>query len=104
MSSNLFVRGVTGEYAGVLLYKDDEQKFYSFDQACSKTCHRTRTHSQSGRALSIIFLLNAVYNPRACIEATLKRAGEVGQPSERLSFEIVKTNKSRIDCVVARSG
>jgi EAL domain-containing protein (putative c-di-GMP-specific phosphodiesterase class I) len=43
--------------------------------------------------LSINFLPNAVYEPEACIQATLETAQHVGWPTERLNFEITETER-----------
>ena len=43
------------------------------------------------RQLSINFLPNAVYEPRACIRATLDAAARTGFRRDRLTFEIVET-------------
>ena len=41
--------------------------------------------------LNINFLPNAVYEPRACIRATLDAAARNGFDPHRLTFEIVET-------------
>ncbi len=43
------------------------------------------------RQLNINFLPNAVYEPRACIRATLDAAARTGFDPRRLTFEIVET-------------
>ena len=45
--------------------------------------------------LSINFLPNAVYDPEACIQATLSVAERLGWPTERISFEITETELVR---------
>ena len=43
------------------------------------------------RQLSINFLPNAVYEPRACIQTTLRAAARTGFPRDRLTFEILES-------------
>ena len=45
--------------------------------------------------LSINFLPNAVYEPEACIQATLDVSARVGWPTERIVFEITETERVR---------
>jgi len=85
------VRGLDGESAYQVISRVDESSLYRFDQACRvkaiEIAHRIGMTSM----LSINFLPNAVYDPEACIQATLDVACRVGWPTERISFEITET-------------
>lgn len=87
------VRGPDGESAHSVLRQVDDRLMYRFDQAC-----RVRAIEQASRLgmkvpLSINFLPNAVYEPAACLSATLEVSRRVGWPLERLIFEIVETER-----------
>lgn len=87
------VRGTAGEGAGSILSKVDADNRYWFDQQC-----RVRAIELAARLfptedrpkLSINFLPNAVYEPRACIRQTLETAGRVGFPPEDIIFEFTE--------------
>ena len=92
------VRGMAGEGAGTVLGMVDPETMYAFDQACRvKAIELASALGLPGR-LSINFLPNAVYEPRACIRATLEAASRSGFDTSRLTFEIVETEE------VAESG
>ncbi|XKE46113.1 EAL domain-containing protein [Halomonas organivorans] len=87
------VRGPQGEPAGQVLEQVTDKLLYRFDQAC-----RVKAIEQASRLgmpvpLSINFLPNAVYEPQACLQATLEVSQRVGWPLERLIFEIVETER-----------
>ncbi|MDR5865346.1 EAL domain-containing protein [Halomonas koreensis] len=87
------VRGPNGEPAGQVLERVTDRLLYRFDQAC-----RVRAIEQASRLempvpLSINFLPNAVYEPEACLQATLEVSQRVGWPLERLIFEIVESER-----------
>jgi EAL domain-containing protein (putative c-di-GMP-specific phosphodiesterase class I) len=84
-------RGLAGEPARHVLAQVNETNLYAFDQAC-----RTRAIAMANRLglqtrLNINFLPNAVYEPQACIRATLSAAESVGFPLGRLTFEVVES-------------
>ena len=93
------VRGPEGQSAASVLGKVDKDNLYAFDQQC-----RVRAIEASVEAglldtparLSINFLPNAVYSPAACIQLTLKTAGAVGMPTDRLIFEFTE-NEEMLD-------
>ena len=89
------VRGVNGESAGAILARVDQDNLYQFDQACRIRALELAHRLDMSGVLSINFLPNAVYEPEACIQATLKKADEIGWPAERLAFEIVETEYVR---------
>jgi EAL domain-containing protein (putative c-di-GMP-specific phosphodiesterase class I) len=90
------VRGPAGEGAMSVLDKVDDATRYGFDQAC-----RTKAISMSAdlglldgaASLSINFLPNAVYEPRACIRATVAAAHAASMPLDRIIFEITENER-----------
>lgn len=92
------VRGTDGAGAGAILAQVTEETLYRFDQAC-----RVKAIELAGRLfepgvdakLSINFMPNAVYEPAACIRASLEAARRVGFRHDRIQFEF--TENERID-------
>ena len=87
------VRGTAGEGAGSILSKVDADNRYWFDQQCRVKAIElaSRLFPAGGDTkLSINFLPNAVYEPRACIRQTLETAGRVGFPPENIIFEFTE--------------
>jgi EAL domain-containing protein (putative c-di-GMP-specific phosphodiesterase class I) len=87
------VRGPAGEGAAIVLAQVKDHEIYSFDQACRVAAIRDAVASgivDTGARLSINFLPNAVYSPKACIQLTLRTARETGFPAERLIFEFTE--------------
>jgi EAL domain-containing protein (putative c-di-GMP-specific phosphodiesterase class I) len=89
------VRGRAGEGAGPILSRVDEANRYKFDQAC-----RVRAIELAGKLfprdesrLSINFMPNAVYEPTACIRASLAAANRVGFDPKRLMFEFTENER-----------
>jgi len=90
------VRGVAGEGAQTVLDSVEGDAIYGFDQAC-----RIKAVELAGRLLpttgatklSINFLPNAVYEPSACIRATLGVAYRVGFDPRRLMFEFTENER-----------
>ncbi|MGB3626014.1 MAG: EAL domain-containing protein [Henriciella sp.] len=94
------VRGANGEGAGTVLSQVSEATRYSFDQQCRTSAIRTASglglkDHEHAPLLSINFLPNAVYEPRACIRQTLAVAMETGFPLNRIMFEF--TENERLD-------
>lgn len=92
------VRGVGGEGAGKVLSTVTDTNRYAFDQQCRVKAIELAArlaHAGSQERLSINFMPNAVYEPRACIRLTLSTAERVGFPLERIIFEF--TESERID-------
>lgn len=92
------VRGTEGQGAGWVLSQIDETNRYKFDQAC-----RVKAIELAGALfpdketkLSINFMPNAVYEPSACIRATLEAAHRVGFTHRQLMFEFTE-NERMID-------
>ncbi|MDN4480660.1 EAL domain-containing protein [Demequina muriae] len=85
------VRGVDGAGAASILDRVTDDNRYRFDQAC-----RTKAIELAARLgiecrLSINFLPNAVYEPAACIRATLAAAERFDFPIERIVFEVTES-------------
>ena len=85
------VRGPNGEGAGQMLAQVNADNVYTFDQACRVKAIEMAARLGMDRQLNINFLPNAVYEPRACIRATLNAAARTGFNPQRLTFEIVET-------------
>lgn len=85
------VRGPDGGGAGEVLSQVRPETLYAFDQACRVKAIEIAARLGIDRQLSINFLPNAVYQPRACIRATLDAAARTGFRLDRLTFEIVET-------------
>lgn len=91
------VRGVGGEGAFQVLSQVNEQNRYAFDQACRvKAIELAGSRIADGATkLSINFMPNAVYEPKACIRATLDAASRMQFDPRRLMFEF--TENERMD-------
>ena len=85
------VRGPGGEGAGQMLAQVNADNVYAFDQACRVKAIEMAARLGMDRQLNINFLPNAVYEPRACIRATLNAAARTRFNPRRLTFEIVET-------------
>ena len=85
------VRGPDGAGAASVLAQVTTENVYAFDQACRVKAIELAARIGMDRQLSINFLPNAVYEPRACIRATLEAAARTGFRPDRLTFEIVET-------------
>lgn len=89
------VRGIEGQGAGAILAQVDEANRYEFDQTCRvKAIDLARNlFSDAKTRLSINFMPNAVYEPAACIRATLEAAHRVGFPHEQIMFEFTENER-----------
>lgn len=87
------VRGPAGESASSILAQVTPRLLYRFDQACRIRAIELASQLGMQESLSINFLPNAVYEPQACIQATLAISSKVGWPVERLVFEVTETEK-----------
>jgi EAL domain-containing protein (putative c-di-GMP-specific phosphodiesterase class I) len=92
------VRGTNGEGAGTVLDLVESASIYGFDQAC-----RVKAVELAGKLferdddtkLSINFMPNAVYEPNACIRATLDAARRADFHQDRIMFEFTENEKMR---------
>ncbi|SMQ66618.1 EAL domain, c-di-GMP-specific phosphodiesterase class I (or its enzymatically inactive variant) [Devosia lucknowensis] len=90
------VRGVDGAGAHTILSAVTEANRYIFDQACRvKAIELAGAHlpASSTARLSINFMPNAVYEPRACIRATLAAAAKTQFNPRRLMFEFTENER-----------
>ena len=90
------VRGADGQGAGAVLSAGTEANRYVFDQACRVKAIELageRMPATSKARLSINFMPNAVYEPRACIRATLAAAARVQFDPKRLMFEFTENER-----------
>ena len=86
------VRGPAGEGAASVLAKVNEENRYKFDQACRVKAIEAASarFDAPGLYLSINFLPNAVYEPAACIRATMEAARRVDFPLSQIMFEFTE--------------
>ena len=98
------VRGIGGAGAGEVLDRVDEHNRYRFDQSC-----RVKAIELAGRLmprasslkLSINFMPDAVYEPAACIRASLAAAARFDVPITNIVFEF--TENQRVNVAHTRS-
>lgn len=89
------VRGINGESAWSVISQVTDDLMYMFDQACRVKAIELASELGMDTYLSINFLPNAVYEPEACIQATLEVSQRVGWPMDKLIFEITETERVR---------
>jgi EAL domain-containing protein (putative c-di-GMP-specific phosphodiesterase class I) len=90
------VRGLAGEGAGSVLSTVSEHNRYVFDQQCRVKAIELATSlgmAETGAHLSINFMPNAVYEPRACIRLTLATAMRTGFPLDKLILEFTENEQ-----------
>ena len=90
------VRGAKGEGAYTILSAVDVSNRYTFDQQCRVRAIEMAAKlglSNEGACLSINFMPNAVYEPRACIRLTLDAAKRTCFPLDRIIFEFTEGEK-----------
>jgi len=90
------VRGAGGEGAGTVLASVTPENRYAFDQQCRVAAIKQAVAAgvlDTGARLSINFLPNAVYSPKACIQLTLKTAAANDFPTDRLIFEFTENEE-----------
>ncbi|MEH6663771.1 MAG: EAL domain-containing protein [Brevundimonas sp.] len=87
------IRGRDGAGAGDVLAQVSADNRYAFDQLCRTTAIEWAARldlAAEGACVSINFLPNAVYEPRACIRTTLAAAMRTGFPVSRIIFEFTE--------------
>ncbi|MBL8644070.1 MAG: EAL domain-containing protein [Rhodospirillaceae bacterium] len=89
------VRGPEGQSASSVLSQINNENRYAFDQACRVMAIEQAAALGLDRKLSINFLPNAVYEPKACIKATLTAARKVHFPLDLITFEITEDERIR---------
>lgn len=97
------VRGQDGQGADEILAMLSADNRYAFDQLCRKTAIEQATTlgvASGGASLSINFLPNAVYEPRACIRVTLATAMQTGFPLSNIIFEFTESEEIDVNHIV----
>ncbi len=91
------VRGLDGAPASSILSRVTETNRYKFDQLCRiKAIEKAAERfDRTDLTLSINFMPNAVYEPSACIRATLAAANRTGFDRSRLMFEFTENEPMR---------
>jgi EAL domain-containing protein (putative c-di-GMP-specific phosphodiesterase class I) len=92
------VRGIDGEGAASVLARVSEDQRYRFDQLCRvKAIDLAARLFPVGQSLklSINFLPNAVYEPAACLRATLAAARRSSFPQSDIMFEFTENEAVR---------
>jgi EAL domain-containing protein (putative c-di-GMP-specific phosphodiesterase class I) len=87
------IRGLAGEGAFTMLSRVRPEQKYRFDQACRVKAIELAARlfpAEEHLHLSINFMPNAVYEPAACLRATLSAARRCGFPTEGIMFEFTE--------------
>ena len=79
--------------AETVLGKVTNDNRYAFDQMCRTKAIYMASQLGLNKVLSINFLPNAVYEPRHCIQSTLRTAKACGFPVENIMFEVTESEK-----------
>lgn len=89
------VRGPKGEGALSVLGQLTDDQLYRFDQAARVMAIETagKLFDDPQARLSINFMPNAVYEPRACIQQSLAAARRANFPAENLMFEFTENER-----------
>ncbi len=90
------VRGPQQQSAASVLAQVTPANRYAFDQQCRVKAIQTAARAgllEGAARLSINFLPNAVYEPKACIQLTLKTAQAIDFPTDRLIFEFTENEE-----------
>lgn len=94
------IRGMAGEGAWSVLSQVQDEQRYKFDQECRVKAIELASRlfpNNNGAVprLSINFLPNAVYEPAACLRATLAAARKHAFPREAIMFEFTENEMVR---------
>ena len=89
------VRGPAGEGAHSVISQLTDAQLYRFDQSARVPAIETagRLFTDPAARLSINFMPNAVYEPRACIQKSLAAARRANFPAENLMFEFTENER-----------
>lgn len=99
------VRGPEGQSAASVLAQVTAETRYAFDQQCRVKAIQTAAAAgllDTPAKLSINFLPNAVYEPKACIQLTLTTAAAIQFPTDRLIFEFTENEEMADPAHVSR--
>jgi EAL domain-containing protein (putative c-di-GMP-specific phosphodiesterase class I) len=100
------VRGPNGESAHSVLSQLTDDQLYRFDQSARVMAIETagKLFDDPHARLSINFMPNAVYEPRACIQKSLEAARRANFPATNLMFEFTEnermTNPAHVENIV----
>jgi EAL domain-containing protein (putative c-di-GMP-specific phosphodiesterase class I) len=86
-------RGPEGQSAHSVLNQVTWENRHRFDQECRSRAIEQATALDMCESLSINFIPNAVANPRACMQRTLRAASECGFKLSQLIFEVTESEK-----------
>lgn len=86
-------RGPQGQSAASVLGQVTWENRHRFDQECRARAIEQAAALDMRESLSINFIPNAVANPRACIQRTLRAASDCGFDLSRLIFEVTESEK-----------
>ncbi len=84
------VRGADGRGAGQIFEHVTDANRYHFDQTCRTTAIRVATELGIDSPISINFMPNAVYEPKNCIQQTLRAAERYDFDIRRIIFEFTE--------------
>lgn len=90
------IRGLNGEGAYAMLSQVSADQKYRFDQACRVKAIELASRlfpRGNGLQLSINFMPNAVYEPAACLRATLAAARKNAFPLNDIMFEFTENEE-----------
>ena len=89
------VRGPNGESAQSVLGQLESETLYRFDQAARVMAIETagKLFQDRSARLSINFMPNAVYEPKACIQQSLAAAKRADFPAKNLMFEFTENER-----------
>lgn len=90
------VRGLSGESAFEVLSKVSPEQKYRFDQDCRVKAIELAARlfpASENLKLSINFMPNAVYEPAACLRATLLAAARCSFPTSSIMFEFTENEE-----------
>lgn len=90
------VRGMAGEGAAEVLTRISAEQKYRFDQDCRVKAIELASRlfpADDDLKLSINFMPNAVYEPAACLRATLLAASRCSFPTSSIMFEFTENEE-----------
>lgn len=87
------VRDRVEKTAWAVLSRVDDDNRYAFDQACRAQAISLANKLQLDSILSINFLPNAVYQPKHCIQNTIRAAEFSGFPLDKIMFEVTEAEE-----------
>lgn len=87
------VRDRVTKTAKAVLDKVNAENRYAFDQTCRVKAISMANQLGLDKVLSINFLPNAVYEPKHCIQSTIRAAEVSGFPLNKIMFEVTESEK-----------